>query len=445
MRIIATLAAIAFPLLACECRHLTVCELLQLPTIFVGEVIDGGVTSIRDDPWHLNVDHVRFKVIESFRGLPSGTQTVDVQLTPTFGMCAPIPYYSGRKYLVVPDKRDGKFSDSVCFQGRDAESAADEVRQVREYFAGKMPMNVHGQVAIARDSDLVDFLLNMGETKPLSGVTISTTRNGQTFSALTNADGKYTLALPAPGDYKVSANLKPYTSEPEEVSVARRGCAIQNFGMTVNNTISGSVRDENGQPVKNARVGLIDLDRPQSDSERHAWFDDAYVEKGGTTFSFENVPIGRYLLVFNPDGPRSGGLFDLPLDSTYYPLNATRSAARTVEMNSGGVHLTGMDLIVGKRVEFRQVVVKVRFPDGTVMKTAEIRCIGLPREEGALPWTIQKAALERDNGSVHFLAPADRNLQIEVKDAYGRDLKRTYTSTHEPGTATITQEFVVTP
>src|SRR5579862_2596392 len=126
MRILSTLAVIALPVLACECHHLTVCELIQLPTIFIGEVIDGGVASVREDPYYSNADHVRFKVLESFRGLPSGTQTVDVQLTPTLGMCAPIPYYPGRKYLVVPSKRDGKFSDSVCFQGRDVETAADD-------------------------------------------------------------------------------------------------------------------------------------------------------------------------------------------------------------------------------------------------------------------------------------------------------------------------------
>jgi len=424
---------------------LTVCELIQLPTIFIGEVIDGGVTSVREDPWHSNVNHVRFKVLESFRGLPSGTQTIDVQLTPTFGMCAPIPYYPGRRYLVVPSKQDGKFSDSVCFQGRDVESAADDVRQVREYFAGKMPMNVHGQVAVARDSSLVDFLLNMGEAKPLGGVTILSTRNGETFSTLTNADGKYTLALPAPGDYQVRATLNPYTSEPKKVSVAQRSCAIQDFGMTVDNTISGRVWDENGQPVKNAKVGLIDLDRQQRDSDGHAWFDHAYTERADMTFTFKNVPLGRYLMVFNPDGPRSGALFDLPFESAYYPLNGTRTNARTVEVKSDGVHLTGMDLTIGKRVEFRQVVVRVRFPDGKPMKTAQIRCIGLPREDGALPWTIQKVALESENGSVQFLVPADRKLQIEVKDWYGRDLKRTYTSTHEPGLTTVTQEFVITP
>jgi hypothetical protein len=36
-------------------------------------------------------------------------------------------------------------------------------------------------------------------------------------------------------------------------------------------------------------------------------------------------------------------------------------------------------------------------------------------------------------------------LRIEVRDWYGRDLKGVYASTHEPGRATITQEFIVTP
>jgi hypothetical protein len=86
MRVLTALAAIAVPVLACECRHLSVCELIQMPTVFIGEVIDGGVTSIRDDPWNSNVKHVRFRVLENFRGLPANAQTVDVELTPTARM-----------------------------------------------------------------------------------------------------------------------------------------------------------------------------------------------------------------------------------------------------------------------------------------------------------------------------------------------------------------------
>jgi hypothetical protein len=154
---------------------------------------------------------------------------------------------------------------------------------------------------------------------------------------------------------------------------------------------------------------------------------------------------GRYLLMFNPDGPRSGDPSDSPFGSTYYPAGATRAGARTIEVKSGGVHLTGMDLIAGKRVAFRQVNVRVRFPDGAPMRTVQIRCIGLPSQEGDLPWILEKNPLRSDNGVLQFRAPANRKLQLEVRDAYGRDLKASYTSTYEPGLTTITQEFVVIP
>lgn len=454
MRVLTVLAAVAFPVLACECRHLSVCELIQMPTVFIGEVIDGGVTSIRDDPWNSNVKHVRFRVLENFRGLPADAQAVDVELTPTAGMCAPIPYFPGRKYLVVPGKRDGKYTDGACFQGRDIETAQDEVRQVREYFAGKMSVNVQGRVAASRASDLVDFLLDSGESKPLAGIVITATRNGKVFSTVTDSEGRYHLPLPSAGVYRVSPESKTYALNPNpdyerplQISIPQGGCAIRNFGLMVDNTISGSVRDEKGQPLSEGRVGLIDLDRPAK-PDHHVWFADAYIDnhrKGDTTFSFENVPIGRYLLVFNPDGPHSGTLIgDLPYESTYYPLNAQRIEAKRIDITSGGTHLTGMDLTIGRKVEFRKVSVHVQFPDGSPMKTAEVECVALPNEQDDFPLTFHKTVLET-NGTVEFSVPANRKLKIEVRDWYGRDLKKPYSSTHEAGSMTITQEFVVVP
>lgn len=447
LRLAFMLAASALSLYACECRMFTICELVKQPTIFIGEIIDGGITSIRQDPWYARVYHVRFRVLEIFRGLPANTQIVDVELMPIAGMCAPIPYHQGKRYVVVPSKKEGKLFDGPCFQGRDVEKLGQEVHQLREYFAGKRPVNVHGQVAAVRDSSMVDFLLRAGEAKPLAGVTISTSRSGKDYSTVTDADGRYILALPDAGAYQIRASFAPYSSEPVKVSMPNRGCAIQDFGMTVDNTISGTVLDEDGQQVESARIGLIDVDHPpRSGPGSHVWFDDAYVERD-MLFTFKNVPIGRYLLVFNPDGPRSGKLFDMPFESTFYPDNSARANARIVEVKSNGVHLTGMNLIIGKKVEFRRVVIRVNFPDGRQMKTAEITCVGLPVQEGDFQWTKLAYGLlsKETDGSIEFLAPANRSLRLEVKDAYGRDLKRPYTSSHEPGLTTITQEFVVTP
>jgi hypothetical protein len=133
---------------------------------------------------------------------------------------------------------------------------------VREYFAGKPATNVRGQLAIARDPSLVDYLLSVGETEPLAGVTISRLRGGKTYSAMTDAQGRYTLPLPAGGDYRVQADLKPYVSEPARISVPENGCTIHDFGFRVDNTISGKVWDAAGRPLEGAEAGLIDLDRP---------------------------------------------------------------------------------------------------------------------------------------------------------------------------------------
>jgi hypothetical protein len=445
MRYFTSLVALALPLLACECRRLSVCEMMQLPTLFVGEVIDGGVGSIREDPWFSNAKHVRFKVIENLRGLPSGMKTVDVNISPTAGMCAPVPYYPGKSYLVMPSTRGDRYYDEVCFSGRELKSAGEDLRLLREYLAGKMPTNVRGRIAVAREPSLVSFLLDMGETKALGGVTVSTTYNGKRYSTTSIADGSYALSLPAAGTYEVHADLSPYASKPVKVTVATRSCSVEDLGMTVDNTISGRVWDEKGQPVKSARVGLIDLDHPNSGSERHRWFYDAYAESSrpDLTFEFENVPLGRYLLVFNPDGPGARGLFDLARESTYYPLASKRADARAIEVSRGGVHLTGMDLSLGPPVKFRDVTIRVRFPDGAPMKTARILCTGLPQKEGEDPWILVTG--QEKNGEIRFSVPTNRRLKFEVKDWYGRDLKTSYISTHEAGEDSISQDFVVRP
>lgn len=120
----------------CECSDYTVSELVRQPIIFIGEVVDGGITSTGEDPWRAAVDHVRFKVTEHYRGLPRTVQTVDLVLLHWPGMCAPIPYYVGKKYLVVPSKREKLLTDGPCLQGRDVERYSELVSEVRNHFKG---------------------------------------------------------------------------------------------------------------------------------------------------------------------------------------------------------------------------------------------------------------------------------------------------------------------
>jgi hypothetical protein len=205
------------------------------------------------------------------------------------------------------------------------------------------------------------------------------------------------------------------------------------------------VHDENGHAVKNAKVGLIDLSLPENQPDRRAWLLDAYTEQRDQSFLFKNVPVGKYLLVFNPDGPRSGQLFDVPFESTYYPHGTSRRGAQALEVTSTSVHLTAKNLIIGKPVSLRPVVVRVHFPDGAPMITAVVHAIGEPIEDGGLPWTFSAVASLQQKGVVRFLAPSNRKLRIDIRDWHGRDLKKPYVSTHTAGLAVIEQEFVIVP
>src|SRR5258708_5614431 len=157
IRVLAVL--FAYPLFACSCRQLTVCELIHRPIVFIGEVIEGGV-DLKDDPWQSSASHVRFRVLEIFRGLPAATRAVDIEVRLWAGMCSPNPYYAGRTYLVVPAEHDGKLFDGFCFTGRDVQRAADEVSQVRDYFAGRSSSKIRGRIAATQDSDSLGYLLS---------------------------------------------------------------------------------------------------------------------------------------------------------------------------------------------------------------------------------------------------------------------------------------------
>ena len=439
MRTFASIILLNIPAFACSCRSLSFDEIVERPTLFVGEVIDGGIASIRDDPWHSPVTRVRFRVLERFRGVPKDTESIDLAVMPTNGMCSPNPYYSGRRYLVMPGVLQGSLFDGMCFTGQDLQESGSLVDDVRRYFVGILPATIRGRVAVARDADMVGFLLEQGEAKPLAGVRISTSGSGRTYRATTDSEGRYVLPVPK-GRYQLQVSLPPYSFE-ENIRVAVNGAgAERDIAARIDTSICGRVWDERGQPLKSV-VGLIDSER-RFDGRRSDAFQHAYTNDAGS-YCFAQVPLGRYLIVFNPEGPRSGGLFDLTRERTYYPLSSPRGKAEAVVIDAAGTHRKGVDLVAGATVKLRDVGVTVSFPDGTPMNHAYVRCIGEPRSDAEAEWKDGSAAL--GGGQVQFRAPADRKLRIQVTDWYGRDLKTKYESVHEAGIAPIAQKFVVTP
>jgi hypothetical protein len=51
---------------SCSCGSRTVCELVQSPVIFIGEVVEGGITSIQRDPWNDIIRRVRLNLFVDY-------------------------------------------------------------------------------------------------------------------------------------------------------------------------------------------------------------------------------------------------------------------------------------------------------------------------------------------------------------------------------------------
>ncbi len=145
---------------------------------------------------------------------------------------------------------------------------------------------------------------------------------------------------------------------------------------------------------------------------------------GEGNYQFEHVPPGRYLLAVNADGPEPNS----PFETTYYSLTSVRESAKIVEIQGDHSALTGLNLVVGAKVTFRQVTVKVAFVDGTPMKTASVQSTEQPAGPGtpSAYWSHSEWSL--GTAVVKFEAPTTFPLRIEVKDLYERDLGASYTA-----------------
>jgi hypothetical protein len=432
---------------ACSCSHLTECDLVKRPVIFIGKVIGGGVESVREDPWYTASRSVRFEVIEAFRGLAKGTKFVNVATPLLPGMCSPNPYRPGRTYLVTPRGVITNFEDGICFTGRDIADVSDQIDYLRRHLKNPRQTLIRGQVAGAprSDSDLVDFMLGTGEAKPLPDAKVLTITNGKTYSTTTNSQGRFELAVPGPGRYLVHTSLKPYPAQTARIDIPSGStCTVRDFGLTSHSSISGNLLDDQGQILKHREVGLIDLDRPPTAPASRFTFQTAYTEQPDGSYRFENVPLGRYILASNPDGPHSDGYKPVPLETTFYPNASSPAAAKIIEINNAGMRLVKMDLVVGQSVAFRSVTVKFRYADGSPMRTAAIDITGEPLESGGIPW---QPTLHFSKGQTEatFQVPVNRKIRISVRDRYRRELGATYESIHEPGSTPIVQEFTIVP
>ena len=445
MRELLSLVIFAGCAVGCECTNTSVCEVLERATVFTGEVIEGGVDSLREDPWHAKHRVVRFRILESFRGIPKGASTVDVEIAPPGGMCAPVPYFQGRRYLMSPPRIDGQLIEFACYSGVELKSLGADLDVVREYFSGKMSTHLRGRTVASRESGILAYI--DPDEQLLPGVRVSARSGTASRSAVTGADGRYRVSVSA-GVYQLSARLSSYplVEAETQITVPPGGCAAVDLGMVTGSTISGRVLDVDGKPIPGSQAGLIARRDRAWNAGTWRTSPAVYVAHAAPEdgrFRFTDVPLGEYLLVFNPSGPQADRTGDRPQARTYYPAGSSWANAKPIQVRSPGIQLTGLDQLAGPPVEQRTVTVRAEFPDGEHYRSAVVHCVGYAPRGGDLP--LAKRDILGANRESTFTMPADRRIEVSITDWHGRDMKAEYRRVHPPGTAPIVEKFVIQP
>jgi hypothetical protein len=247
--------------------------------VFVGTAADGG-------PGSQIGDRVSFRVEEAFKGVKSGATT---DIKQGSGRCD-ISFQPGVKYLVFASHYSGKGLPEASLQSLPAPQAAAELRWLRRRGRPEWKPSLLGLV------NDVYSALPASPWKPLVGAEVRLTRDGATFSAMSDSTGVFEFDNLNPGEYQVQASFSSYRLrfQPRTVLVSET-CEFPALWMTVDGHIAGKVRSSSGLVPAGIVVELT-TKRPRGEYE--APFERVMTTEGGR-FLFQGIPPGEYWVSVN--------------------------------------------------------------------------------------------------------------------------------------------------
>lgn len=335
---------------ACWCRGISSCEAANLASaVFVGKVLkvtadskppeDGRRTSWKEK--------ITFQVKENFSGAKD--KTVEIRTGTEFGPgdCNYFSFKKGETYVVYAyqDKETGELSVGECGGTKSIAKAQNDLAFLRNIPAGDRNGKISGSVfGIGFDPQL-----NRYDDTTLAGVPLLLTGNGINKTILTNAEGDYELSGLKAGNYSLQVYLPDiyelFGSDESDDSVREidlngRGCQRESFFPAIKNTLAGTVKDQNGQPLENIEVQLIPENKEDQNDTKNDYT--KYTDKDGR-FMFRNIFPRRYLLGINIEGDDEE---ETPV--IFYPNALNRTDAVRIDFGLGK-KLSGYDLIWNKK------------------------------------------------------------------------------------------------
>ncbi len=312
------------------------CEaFFQAQTVFVGTVIDQNDNGSRqfDQPVAYLV-----RVDEAFRGLQEGEKEVFIDpgsftscLT-RFQMGEQYLFYGYGKGTAIGGRAQGLsarwagkkefriFGSGQCSPTRPVKMAGEDVTWLRNR-SDEEQTRIFG-VALQQSWLGFGWGMNDADVPPAGARVVLTGTNGE-LTTTTAADGSYSFAGVAPGDYRIFAEKAGWTgSRTENVRLFGGGCARNALTLQSHGEAQGVLRDATGRPAAGVRVELVRVlpDGHLAGMVSH-WSE---TDENGR-FRFRNVAAGTFVMGVNL---RSAPTHREPYAATYYPGVARAELAK---------------------------------------------------------------------------------------------------------------------
>jgi hypothetical protein len=335
---------------------------------------------------------VRFAVEEVFKGLPAGT--AEAWIDPgSYTSCYAV-YKVGERYLVfasksprgasaslaamtgdrarqqkpVPPGFDIRYPPAIylsaeCHGSRLAGFAADDIRWLRAWQAGKTMTRVYGRVLEHYD---LNFLPPRDEP-PLTGAMVTVTGTSGTHTARSNEKGEYEIKDIPPGSYLFSASLEHYHLRHDNlpIELAPGACALLNAGLYTTGRIAGTAVGPDGKPL----LGLkLDIARVLRDRTVHYEYSRRIRTGPRGEFEITDLSSGDFLLGVNLSG---GPTLDVPYMAIYFPGTRDRASAQLVHIDAAE-QKEGLVFRLPVRLQPRDVRVTVRWRDGSAVTNVRV-------------------------------------------------------------------------
>jgi hypothetical protein len=222
------------------------------------------------------------------------------------------------------------------------------------------------------------------------------------YSAVTGADGSFSISRVAPGQYRILVQRTGFVmtgKTPRYLTLAAGETRRLDLQLTPAGAVTGRVTDENGVPVENASVSTEGSSRGQS----------AVTDLNGA-FRIGGLRPGRYRINVSENNPyggppeiRTDGTTDVHYASTYYPGVLSTKEAGFVPVRPGS-ETSGIEIRL-VRVPF----VRVSGKTVGIPSNAGNRMIMLEQGDGG--WAVPP----RRDGSFEFwrLDPGKYRLNAE--------------------------------